>query len=977
LRSATIAAFDGSVGTNKEHPMRRTLLLTLIVASLSASSAFAQTSADGAIRGYVRDEQGGALPGVTVVATSTTVTVSPQAVTDADGFYRLSLAPAEYTLTAELPGFARFVRSGIVVRTGLNIAVDLTMKVGGLEETIEVRGDTPMIEVDRPVQSINIDGEFQRALPLSPRRDYTDFLEVTPGLNTYVNPQSGGGIYSLRGSTIESHVVQVDGADMNSFRQARPDYIAISSDSLEDVQVKTAASDASAPLGVGVVINVATPSGTNQLKGSASAAYANKDWSSDNNPTGQANYASVAQMDLSIGGRVLRDRSWFFGTLRKVTRDIGINRTQGQLDLHSRLNPGWEAFDNTFQGTSVFVKSTTQLGSANRFETFYQWDDYPTTSNQAVDSANVQVQAYGGRGYSSRLSSVWGSSTTTRMSVSYNNKALNSSADDYDGYIGNGPSRPVHSGTFLSAGVLTGTGELIRLNNIESGFLSPGSKWTIAADLTYFRRGWLGSHELQTGVNLQPWMAGTNTTIYSNGGFALEDVVMRDPANQDAGLIPFHRRVYDAAEVLTADVSATDNAAYLQDTWRPTTRLTISGGIRFDSITARDRLVDLKTQNSLEIGPRFGATYALSADKTDVVRASWGRIHELVQAGRVPTASSASVRRVDVYDNNLDGIFETERVTPGSTITRRDRVLDPDVHQPYIDEWTAGYRRQFPGQLSIDAAFVRREYRDRPALVETNGIYDGNVFKGYRDEELNDIFLVTNSIWNWYVYSGFELAVAKRTSRVQLISSYVRAWRHIEGTWQPNDPASFIQPEAFPNDKGLGIPRTAPSNSLSGTADTFGNTGWQDHTGRIAVVLSAPWGMQLSTSYTIQSGPYTGPVVTRIAAPDPQFGPPSVTLSNGRVVSNPLATTIRFAFPTRGEGQVKANARQELNLKIGRIFKFGTQRIEADVDFFNLTNEGSIERYRTDANQLYNPFYLGGESIQPPRSVHFAVRYVF
>jgi hypothetical protein len=251
------------------------------------------------------------------------------------------------------------------------------------------------------------------------------------------------------------------------------------------------------------------------------------------------------------------------------------------------------------------------------------------------------------------------------------------------------------------------------------------------------------------------------------------------------------------------------------------------------------------------------------------------------------------------------------------------------------------------------------------------------VFRGYRDEELNDIFLVTNETWNWYVYSGFELAVAKRTSRVQLISSYVRAWRHIEGTWQPNDPASFIQPEAFPNDKGLGIPRTAPSNSLSGTADTFGNTGWQDHTGRVAVVWSAPWDLQLSTSYTIQSGPYTGPVVTRIAAPDPQFGPPSVTLSNGRVVSNPLATTIRFAFPTRGEGQVKANARQELNLKIGRIFKFGTQRIEADIDFFNLTNEGSIERYRVDANQLYNPFYLGGESIQPPRSVHFAVRYVF
>jgi hypothetical protein len=118
--------------------MRRTLLLMLIVAGLLVSSAFGQTSADGAIRGHVRDEQGGALPGVAVTAASATVAGTQQAVTDAEGFYRFSLPPGEYTLTAELPGFARFVRSGIVVRTGLNIAVDLAMQVGGLEETIEV-----------------------------------------------------------------------------------------------------------------------------------------------------------------------------------------------------------------------------------------------------------------------------------------------------------------------------------------------------------------------------------------------------------------------------------------------------------------------------------------------------------------------------------------------------------------------------------------------------------------------------------------------------------------------------------------------------------------------------------------------------------------------------------------------------------------------------------------------------------------------
>ena len=470
--------------------------MVVLALALVAESASAQSTADGAVRGYVRDQQGGALPGVAVVATSPTVGGTREAVSDEEGFYRLTnLPPGEYTLAAQLTGFAKFVRPGVVVRAGLNLAIDVTLRVGSLEETVEVRADTPMLEVDKPVQAVNIEGELQRTLPLSSRRDYTDFLEATPGLNTYVNPQSGGGIYSLRGSTIESHVVQVDGADMSSFRQSRPDYIAISSDALDDVQVKIAASDASAPLGNGVVINVATPNGTNSLRGSLSSAYASEDWNADNNPLGDANFSSIRQVDASLGGPLRRERFWFFGSYRKARREIGINRSAQQLSFHEILNPEWQPFNNTFEGDSAFVKVNGRVTDNHLVETFYQWDDYPTTSNEAVDSANVQVQAYGGVGFNARLSSVWSNTFSTKLSASYNDKGLNSSIDDYDGYLGTGPSRPVHERTFLSQGRATGTGEIVRLNNIESGFLSPGEKWTLSADATWYKMGWAGSHE--------------------------------------------------------------------------------------------------------------------------------------------------------------------------------------------------------------------------------------------------------------------------------------------------------------------------------------------------------------------------------------------------------------------------------------------------------------------------------------------------
>src|SRR4029453_18375782 len=115
------------------------------------------------------------------------------------------------------------------------------------------------------------------------------------------------------------------------FRQSRPAHLGVRSDALEDVQVKVAASDASAPLGNGVVINVATPSGTNQVKGSVSAAYASEDWNGDNNPIGQANFSSIKQVDASLGGPIVRDKFWFFSTYRKAKRELGINRSAAQL----------------------------------------------------------------------------------------------------------------------------------------------------------------------------------------------------------------------------------------------------------------------------------------------------------------------------------------------------------------------------------------------------------------------------------------------------------------------------------------------------------------------------------------------------------------------------------------------------------------------------------------------------------------------
>jgi hypothetical protein len=199
----------------------------------------------------------------------------------------------------------------------------------------------------------------------------------------------------------------------------------------------------------------------------------------------------------------------------------------------------------------------------------------------------------------------------------------------------------------------------------------------------------------------------------------------------------------------------------------------------------------------------------------------------------------------------------------------------------------------------------------------------------------------------------------------------------MEGTFQPNDPALFIQPQAFPNDTGVGSSRTTTSNSLSGTAD-LDNFHWRDHVFRSGVTYFAPWQLILGATYAVQSGQNSGPVVMRLPAGDPAFGPPTIRLSNGRVVSNPLSTPIRFAYPTRGEGQLMTPVVHLFNVRVGRSFVLGAQRrLELSADVLNLPNAGAGQSFQSGGNQQYSTTYGLHTTYQSPRSARFSARFTF
>ncbi|MBI3263578.1 MAG: carboxypeptidase regulatory-like domain-containing protein, partial [Acidobacteria bacterium] len=165
--------------------MVRSLLAVFVAASILTAIPVAAQTGDGSLRGYVRDEQGAVLPGVTVTATSPALLAPVVAISDSSGYYRvLNIPPGAYTLTAELSGFATHRREGIVMRAGTTFAVDIQMTIGTLAETITVTGESPMIETGRPTSILNIDGDLIRAAPVTSRRLFSDVLDMAPGIGS-------------------------------------------------------------------------------------------------------------------------------------------------------------------------------------------------------------------------------------------------------------------------------------------------------------------------------------------------------------------------------------------------------------------------------------------------------------------------------------------------------------------------------------------------------------------------------------------------------------------------------------------------------------------------------------------------------------------------------------------------------------------------------------------------------------------------
>jgi hypothetical protein len=237
--------------------MKRVFAASLLALAIAAPVAAQRTT--GEIIGRIVDESGSVLPGVTVTLRGAGVPGAPTSVTNETGSYRFPLLPpgtysVEYTLT----GFTTLKREQIPVAVGQTVELDVSMKVGALEESITVSGESPVVNLASSEVSTAYNRQWVENAPVK-RFSYFDLINSAPGVNATSNVGQATAAQSLGNSTNENSY-QIDGTDISSTPW-------LSTDAVEEVEVLQLGASAEYGNVQGAVFNVVTRMGSNQFHG--------------------------------------------------------------------------------------------------------------------------------------------------------------------------------------------------------------------------------------------------------------------------------------------------------------------------------------------------------------------------------------------------------------------------------------------------------------------------------------------------------------------------------------------------------------------------------------------------------------------------------------------------------------------------------------------------------------------------------------
>jgi hypothetical protein len=314
-------------------------------------------SAQASIAGVVRDASGAVLPGVTVEAASPALIEKARTVvTDGSGQYRVeNLRPGAYTVSFSLPGFSTVRRQGVELSGTFVATINAEMRVGGLEETVTVTAASPVVDIQSANRERVLTAEVINNAPVN--RVPSMMAAMIPGVNNSVvdvggnsgSPVVGGGALSVHGSRSTDlemlrNGVSISTIETGSNTQGVPNMAVFAEMAVETATVSTE------ERGSGVRMNFIPREGGNNFSGTVIGSFTNEGLAGDNfseelrgrGLSTPNNLKRSAEINPAFGGPIRRDRIWFFGTgLYNTTQ----NWVAGMFVNRNKFNPASFAYD--------------------------------------------------------------------------------------------------------------------------------------------------------------------------------------------------------------------------------------------------------------------------------------------------------------------------------------------------------------------------------------------------------------------------------------------------------------------------------------------------------------------------------------------------------------------------------------------------------------------------------------------------------
>jgi hypothetical protein len=931
-------------------------------------SAFAQIS-KGGIYGKVADQQSAVLPGATVTLTGANTGARTTTSGQGGEFRFLNLDPGTYTISVALGGFATTQRT-VIVSAGVSVDVSFTAKVAGVAETVTVDAETPVIDSKKMGTGTTVSQEELAMLPNS--RDPWAFMRTVPGVQIDRVNQAGSESgqqsgFIGKGSSQADAMWVLDGIVITDPAAvgASPTYFDF--DAFDEVAITTGGADVRVATG-GVGINLVTKRGTNAFRGGVSGFYASEKLEASNLPSelegdprlrgsDKADHAEqLAEYGFELGGPILKDRLWFWGSYGK--QDLRIQRLSQARDktllkdYNAKLN--FQVSSSNMLSAYWFLGDKIKLGRTNN----------RGLGTETASHGRDQGGLYEDGNYPNGFLKIENNHV---FSPSF---MLNVKASHYNTGFG-----------LVPIGGLENDEGLDIVRSIAYGsskqYQSVRPQDTLNADASYFR----GNHEFKFGFAYRRASTNSSSLVPGTGIEARTETARGKIARIQRELVSSFKGSY--------------NSLYLQDTFT-SGRLTLQGGVRWDLQKAENApstahanplfpeiLPDLVYDGAgtkiewSDISPRAGFTYALNDSRKTLLRGNFSIFTQQLAHPDVTAVNPiGGVARVDYRWNDLNGdgfVSSREEVdiaggrlgVPVNAELATVNQIDLNYTAPRDLELLAGIDHELAPNFAVGATYTYRRTTHTPyaSYIGVNGTdwvpcdsVSGNGYTAACQDlgpsnaaALGDGGVILSNRPDYHrSYGGIELTAVKRLSNRwmgRLGFGYNNWTESFDGTGGIQNPLPVLY-------DGYGYTAFA-STILTDAKQSGGQIGYFSTGSGTLYWMPSKWQLSVNGLYQIGAG---FEVAGNLYARQGYIRPVNLT------VNNTFADTVLAV----GVGDERLSDVWNVDLRLAWNRSLGRARLNLSADVFNAFNSNTVLR-RVDAadsssfnriDQILNPLLV-------------------